>query len=192
MAYPMRCPLCGSDIAGQTMKICPECGGAIRSSSWVIRVISWVEDAVISFILCSMILLVLVQIGLRNFYSTGISGGAEIVRHLVLWVAFLGAAIAAREEKHIRIDLAQRMLPPGFLKNLANTLTGVFTTLICGILLYASIQFIRTDYGLGTKIPFFNMPVWTLELIIPVGYCAVMIRYGVRTGQTFVKFLKGE
>jgi TRAP-type C4-dicarboxylate transport system permease small subunit len=186
----MRCPLCGIELAGNFCETCPECGGAISTPSRMFRAIAWVEDAAISFMLLSMILLVLVQIGLRNFYSSGISGGAEIVRHLLLWVAFIGAAIAAREGKHIKIDIAQRILPWGP-KNFVELLTGLFTTIICGLLLYASIQFIRADYGLHTTIPFFNMPVWVLELVIPLGYCAVTLRYGSRCVQAFVNLVKG-
>jgi TRAP-type C4-dicarboxylate transport system permease small subunit len=186
----MHCPFCGCNLAGNASETCPECGGAIGAPSRLFRAIALVEDAVISFMLLSMILLVLVQIGLRNFYSSGISGGAEIVRHLLLWVAFLGAAIAARERKHIKIDIAQRILPPGP-KNFVELLTGLFTTIVCGFLLYASIQFIRADYGMGTTIPFFNMPVWVLELVIPLGYCAVTLRYGARCMQSFVKMVKG-
>ena len=186
----MRCPFCGYDLAGNAYATCPECGGAIGAPNHLFRAIALVEDTVISFVLLSMILLVLVQIGLRNFYSSGISGGAEIVRHLLLWVAFLGAAIAARERKHIKIDIVQRILPPGP-KNFVEMLTGLFTTIVCSLLLYASIQFIRADYGLGTTIPFFNMPVWILELVIPFGYCAVTLRYGIRCAQAFVKLVKG-
>jgi C4-dicarboxylate transporter DctQ subunit len=104
-------------------------------------------------------------------------------------LAFLGAAIAAREGKHIKIDIAQRILP-SVPKNFVEFFTGLFTTTICGFLLYASVQFIRADYGLGTTIPFCNLPVWILQLIIPLGYCAVTIRYGIRCSQAFVKLVK--
>lgn len=169
---------------------CPDCGGNVRASSRFFRVMAWVEDAVISVVLLSMILLVLVQIGLRNFYATGMSGGAEIVRHLLLWVAFLGAAIAAREGKHIRIDLAQRFLPHGP-KNLVEFVTGLFTAIISAMLLYASVQFIRNERELATIIPFFNMKVWVLELVIPFGYCAVALRYLARSIQSFLQLVKG-
>jgi TRAP-type C4-dicarboxylate transport system permease small subunit len=149
-----------------------------------------VEDVVISVVLLSMILLVLVQIGLRNFCSTGMSGGAEIVRHMLLWVAFLGAAIAAREGKHIRIDLAHRILSQGP-KNVLEVITGLFTTIVCVLLFYASIEFIRNEYEMGTIIPFFNMKVWVLELVIPVGYCAVALRYLARCIQSFMKIVRG-
>jgi TRAP-type C4-dicarboxylate transport system permease small subunit len=185
----MRCPSCGYDFIGNKTDTCPECGGSVVVTSRLHRVIAVVEDTVISVLLCSMILLVLIQIGLRNFYSTGIPGGSEMVRHLVLWVAFLGAGIAAREGKNIRIDVVYRALPLG-LKDFTEILTGLFTMIVCGILLYASIQFVRNDYSLGTRIAFFNLPVWMFEVVIPVGYGAVMLRYGAQCGRFLVKFMK--
>jgi TRAP-type C4-dicarboxylate transport system permease small subunit len=186
----MRCPLCGSDLAADAVEKCPECGWRIGAPSGLFSAIARVEDVVISVVLLSMILLVLVQIGLRNFYSTGMSGGAEIVRHMLLWVAFLGAAIAAREGKHIRIDLAQRILKKGP-KNVVDVITSLFTAIVCVMLFYASIQFIRNEYEMGTIIPFFNMKVWVLELVIPLGYGAVTLRYLARCAQSFMQLVKG-
>lgn len=186
----MRCLCCGSVIPGDEPGTCPECGAKAGMVSRFIRALAWFEDAVISVVLLSMILLVLVQIVLRNFYSTGISGGAEIVRHLLLWVAFLGAAMAAREGKHIRIDLAQRILPP-IPKYVLEFFLGLFTVVVCVMLMYASIQFIYNEYELGTVILFFNMPVWVLELVIPLGYCAVALRYLARCFQYGTRVIRG-
>jgi TRAP-type C4-dicarboxylate transport system permease small subunit len=188
----MHCPTCGAEIEGIVQgNVCPGCHRSLGSTNPVLRVIALIEDTVISIMICSMVLLVLVQIALRNIYASGIIGGAEVVRHLVLWVAFLGAGIAAREGKHIRIDVIYRILPFG-LKHFAEILTGLFTTIVCGILLYASIQFIRTDYSLGTSIAFFNLPVWIFEVVIPIGYGIVTVRYAAQSIGSFLKILKGD
>lgn len=188
----MRCTFCGCDIPGRAPVACPKCGEAVSVPGPFLRTIAWVEDAVITLMLLSMVLLVLVQIVLRNVYATGITGGAEMVRHLVLWVAFIGAAIAARERKHIKIDVAQRMLPLP-LRRLSEVIADLFTIAIGGILLYASIQFVWSDYGSGMMIPFFNLniPIWIFELVIPIGYTAVTLRYALYCAQSFKKFLKG-
>ncbi len=186
----MRCTSCGSEF-GEIGKMCSECGTTLTAPSRLSRSITIVEDALVSIVLCSMVLLVLIQIILRNFFSTGITGGAEIVRHLVLWVAFLAAGITAREAKHIKIDVVYRMLPTG-LRQFSEILTGLFSVIICCILIYASLCFILVDYRAGTVIAFFETPVWMLEIIIPVGYSIVMLRYLLRCKQSFVKVFKWE
>jgi len=153
------------------------------------QTISKIENAIISILLCSMVALVLIQIVLRAVFSTGIMGGAEMVRHFVLWIAFLGAAMASRESKNITIDAAYRVLPTA-LKPLAEVLTGGFTATICGMLLYASVRFIAVDYQSKMTIAFFDIPVWTLEVIIPIGYFAVMLWYTFRSLQSLAKLVR--
>lgn len=189
----MRCPVCGCDLEGRAVETCPECGGAVPQPGPFIRAVSLVEDTAISVILIGMVVLVLAQIVLRNFFATGVAGGSEMVRHMVLWVAFLGAGIAARERKHIKIDLFQRIFHTGRLRSFSEFIAELFTTAICGILLYASIQFVINDYTSETVIPFLSLiiPIWTLELVIPIGYAAVTLRYAVYTVQSLLKFVKG-
>ncbi|MEZ4552068.1 MAG: TRAP transporter small permease subunit [Desulfobacterales bacterium] len=32
-------------------------------------------------------------------------GGDDLIRHLVLWIAFIGAGIATRSRSHVKIDV---------------------------------------------------------------------------------------
>jgi len=185
----MDCPFCGAKIEG-IEEPCPECKGGRDTQGRLSRAIGRIEEITVSILLGAMIFLVIIQIFLRNFFSSGITGGAEMVRHLVLWIAFLGAAMAAREAKHIRIDIALRILTPR-LRMFAEVLTGLFTALVCGILMYAAIQFNIMEYHSGTVIAFFDTPVWLLELIIPAGYLIVMIWFAIRCGESFWKFIRG-
>jgi TRAP-type C4-dicarboxylate transport system permease small subunit len=189
----VRCSVCGCDLEGRTFVVCPECGAKAPAPSGFLRVVSIVEDAFISVIIISMVVLVLVQILLRNFLATGVSGGSEMVRHMVLWVAFIGAIIAARERKHIKIDLFQRIFHTGVIRSLSECLAELFTTAICGLLLYASINFVINDMTSETVIPFLSLsiPVWYFEVIIPIGYMAVMIRYVVYTILSCVRVFQG-
>jgi TRAP-type C4-dicarboxylate transport system permease small subunit len=189
----MRCPHCGCDFEGRAVEACPECGGRAPAPGVFLKTVTIVEDTVISLILVGMVILVLAQIVLRNFYATGVAGGAEMVRHMVLWIAFLGAGIAARERKHIKIDLFQRIFHTGRLRSLSEFIAELFTTAICGILLYASIQFVINDRTSETIVPFLSLsiPVWTLEVVIPIGYAAVTLRYIAYTFESLLKFVKG-
>jgi TRAP-type C4-dicarboxylate transport system permease small subunit len=186
----MDCPFCGAKTEG-VGEPCPKCKREGETQGRLSLSIARIEEVTVSILLGAMIFLVLIQIVLRNFFSTGITGGAEMVRHLVLWIAFLGAAMAAREAKHIRIDVALRILTPRW-RAFAEALTGLFTAGVCCILMYAAIQFNIMDYHSGTKIAFFDTPVWLLELIIPVGYLIVMIWFAVRCGESFWKFIRGR
>jgi len=73
--------------------------------------LAYVETGLIILILGSMVLLSFLQVLMRNFFDTGILWGDIFLRHLVLWVGFIGASLATREEKHINIDLLTRLIP---------------------------------------------------------------------------------
>ena len=66
------------------------------------------------FLLCGVLSLVLLiaflQVILRKF-SFGFIWADVLLRHLVLWAGFLGAVLAAREEKHFAVDALARLLP---------------------------------------------------------------------------------
>ena len=64
------------------------------------RIIGHLEKVLLSVMLAAMILLAFLQIVLRNFFDTGLPWGDSLVRYLVLWVGFIGAALATNEESH--------------------------------------------------------------------------------------------
>ena len=186
----MRCRKCGAQLL-PGMKTCPECSTVFPMPYRIIGYIAKIEEFLLAAALGAMILLVLVQIILRNDYASGIIGGAEIVRHLVLWVAFLGAMLAAREDKHIRIELAGHIIT-GKLRQIFDVLTGVFSVFICSILTYASIIFVSIDYQGHTVIAFLNTPVWILQVIIPIGYLCVTLRFAIHCIAKAGTLVRGE
>ena len=63
------------------------------------------EDSVLCLLMTSLILLAFGQIALRNLFGISFLWSEPLIRHLVLWCSFLGALIASRMDKHIRINV---------------------------------------------------------------------------------------
>ena len=134
-----------------------------------------VEDGILVVLLCLMIGVAALQILLRNFFGAGIVWGDMLVRVLVLWVGLVGAMAAARQNKHISIDLVARYLPAGL--NLpAKTFVELFTTVICSLASYYSFVFVRSEFYEGGS-AFAQVPVWMCALIIPVAFAVMALRY---------------
>jgi len=186
----MQCRKCRAALHDET-NTCPECGTASPASRTVFDYIARSEEILLAAALSAMVLLVLVQIVLRNFFSIGIMGGAEIVRHLVLWVAFLGAGLAARDGKHIRIELTQHLLSIRT-RRIFEVITSIFSVIVCGILVWASLHFVSVDYRGGGVIAFFNTPIWILQIIIPIGYAVVALRFCARCIENAYALVKGD
>ena len=139
--------------------------------------ISWVEKVLIAALLTVMILLAFLQIVLRNFFATGIDWGDSLVRYLVVWVGFIGAAIAVREDKHITIDILSRWIS-GEGSRIIQSISHLISAVICGVLTWAGIKFTMFDAQMGTT-AFMGLPVWMPELIIPVTFGIMTLRYAL-------------
>ena len=145
---------------------------------WLHRIEAWVLTALV------LVLVVLAggQILLRNLFGGGISWADPFLRTLVVWTAMLGALAAAREDKHIAVDVLQRFLPRGA-QRAARVLTLLFAAGICAAMSWHSISFVGIDFGTpasasGDGIP--GIPPWVLESILPVGFGLMALRFVLR------------
>jgi C4-dicarboxylate transporter, DctQ subunit len=176
----MQCLKCGYELDPDRSE-CPACrtetGGTGRGF-W--RWLSRAEELLLVLFLGVMVIMVLAQILLRNLYQSGIQGGDELVRHLVLWIAFFGAGIAARSSSHVRIDVLTKFLS-GRMRGYADVTVNLFSFLICAILAAASIQFIHFEYQGQARSAFLNAPLWIMAVILPVGYAIIALRFAVNS-----------
>ena len=137
--------------------------------------ISRVETVLVTTLLAVMILMSFSQIVLRIFFNTGVDWSDVLVRYLVVWVAFVGAAIATREGKHITIDLLSRWLP-GTGTLAIQAMANFISTIICSLLTVAAARFIWFEAQMGST-TFLNLPVWVPELIMPVAFGLMTLRF---------------
>ena len=136
------------------------------------------EDALLAALVIALILLSAGQILFRNFLGMAGMWMDPVVRHLVLWSAFLGAVVAAREHKHIRIDALLRISGP-VQRDWSLLLGEAFSTVTCGVLSWFSVGFILDERSYGT-IGALDLPTWILQLIFPAAFGAMTCRFGLR------------
>jgi len=158
-------------------------------SRWeqVDEAIGRVEKIILVTFLGFMIAIAFLQILLRNFFFTGLNWGDLLVRNLVLWVGFIGATLATKEERHITIDLVSRWLP-SLGKKVVALITHVFALLVCGGLAYAAVKFIKNELQMGDK-TFFDIPVWVPEMILPLTFILMAFRFGLRSFQVLAEIV---
>ncbi len=143
-----------------------------------------VEQTFISILLSVMILIAFLQIVLRNLFATGLTWGDPLVRNLVLWVGFIGAALATREGKHISIDVMSQLVPSRG-KIVIEVIIHVSSFIICGLLTFAAVKFIRNEALMGNS-TFLGIRAWVPELILPITFGLMTLRYGFQSLKTFL------
>lgn len=120
----------------------------------------------------------LVQIILRNVFSTGLLWGDTFLRHAVLWICMLGAARAVAEDKHIHIDLLLKVLP-ATVGQVLGVIARALPVFVSIMLLYASWEFVQNE-RLGEDLAFGFIPVWWFQLIFPFSFLVMTVRFAVR------------
>lgn len=150
-----------------------------RPPRWPLRWIYRIEDGLIALLLGTMILLAGGQILLRNVVTGGAGWIDPLLRVLVLWIGMMGAVVASRSNKHIAIDVAVRALPLRA-RCLARALACGFTAVVSGLVAYHAARFVAEEKAAGT-VAFAGVPTWLLELVLPVAFALIGVRYLLRS-----------
>ena len=152
------------------------------------KAIHLLEDSLLITLLVSMIVLASGQIILRNFFDMGIIWIDPLLRVLVLWAGMIGATVASRDNKHIRIDLLSRYIPKR--THLAiQFFVGLFTVLVCSIIAVFGSRWVYMDYKDGLT-SFSGLPSWALAVIIPLAFGLIAVRYLVHSYCWMMMFLR--
>ena len=131
------------------------------------------EESLAATALVLMVLLPLAEIVVRAVLVSGIPGAGPMVQHLSLWVGFLGAALAARDERLLAI--ATGTLLPHWARRWANVFVGVVAVAVTSALCWGALELLRTQHQMGSIIAL-QVPVWTMQVVMPVALAAVAVR----------------
>jgi tripartite ATP-independent transporter DctM subunit len=175
------------------------------------------EDAILAIALFLMALIPVVELLGRTWFSTGIAGATEYLQHLTLWIAFLGAMLATREGKHLKIAAAMNWLPPR-VSRVVDCLGAFISAAVCAGLFGASLALVVAEAPAlpswtAKVIPDFVerwldpfglfesgglttiggwIPIWVAEAVMPFGFAVMAIRFILHASKrTWVRALVG-
>jgi C4-dicarboxylate transporter DctM subunit len=140
------------------------------------------EEATAGLALGAMVLLPLIEIPLRKF-GTGIPGAISVERHLTLWVAFLGAALAAREGRLLSLATGE-LLPEGKMRTAGGRLASAVAAGVCALFFRAGIDLVLEERLAGTMITQM-IPVWVAQVVMPVAFALIGLRLVWRSADSW-------
>lgn len=144
-------------------------GMASRARAALTQMEEWLAAASILL----LIGLSLTQIVARNAFDTGFPAMDKLGRQLVLYVAFLGAALAVTLDRHIRVDIAAHWLSPHWRARLHRPFC-LLSALVCALFLHAAVRFLHEAWLLS---PVNERWLVLLAAIIPVGYLLLLVHF---------------
>ena len=123
--------------------------------------------------LCLMSLLPLSEMTARLLHVPGVPGATVFVQHLTLWIAFLGAALAAGSGRLLSLS-ANTFLPARWTAPARVFVCAVGGAVTVG-LACASLQLVRAEWD-GGGILAAGVPRWLAQSVMPAGFLLVALR----------------
>lgn len=133
-----------------------------------------VEAGVIATLLIALVLLGCMQIVLRNFFHSGVLWADPMMRHLVLWLGCLGAALATTHVRHINIDVFSRLVPSrqrGYRRAAVYAATAIAAYFL-GV---AALRLVVDEREFG-DVAFGPMKTWMLQIVMPFAFFLISYR----------------
>jgi TRAP-type C4-dicarboxylate transport system permease small subunit len=96
---------------------------------------------------------------------------------MVLWAAMLGALAAARDDKHIGLDLVTHFVH-GRARRILRAVSLLFAAAISMAMAWYGVGLVELDYGSGVTTA--SIPNWCIEAIVPVGFALLALRLALR------------
>ena len=153
--------------------------------------ISKIEWGFIVLFLTVMVILNFYQVIIRNFWYTSLVWGDELSRHLVLWVSFIGASLATRERKHIKIDVITRTVPPG-VRIWLELFLDIVGAAGCLVLAFLAMNYIGQERELQDMSLALKSPVWALTIILPIAFFLIVWRKLLQVLDHLLSIIKGQ
>lgn len=150
----------------------------VRNRTWKAKFeyyFTRIESVFAIFGLVLMLALSLIEVVLRNFFHYSIPGADVLIRHLVLWVSFLGAVMAVRE-RHIKVEIIAAWLPEVWHRRLERPIF-LFSAVTCAVIAWAAVRFWHQEW--------LNSPpgekwIAALGVVIPLSFLLLALHFTLR------------
>lgn len=139
------------------------------------KLIDNIENYLCQFLLVVFVILLFLQIMLRNIFSYSIPWGDELATYAFVWFAYLGAAYATKMSAHNRVTFQFKMFP-----NWVATFCGVLTDIIWigfnMFFVYLSYDFVFNKMNLFWKSQTMGIPMKYFYYILPIAFTLMSLR----------------
>lgn len=148
------------------------------------------EDTALVVLLGSMVLLAVLQIVLRQFFDSGISWADELIKIIVLWLAMVGSIAAARDNRHIRIDVLSHILPAKLVV-LTRIIVDLFAACVCVVIAWQAWRYLQLEIEWQETV-LDDLPAWIAHAVVPVAFLLIAYRFTVSLAGDFYALFRGD
>ena len=129
-----------------------------------------VETLLLAILILGSLAASLVQIALRNLGLPALPETDTAVRRGVLWIAFIGASLAAFRGTHLAVDIAEQVLPARA-NRMVNAAAGLVAAAITALLAVSSARFVVAELA------FAGPGAAAATAVMPLGFAVITLRF---------------
>ena len=134
-----------------------------------------IEEKLVAFVLCLMVLMVAAQVISRYVLHTSLSHTEELVRYFFVWITFLGASAAVFKGKHLSVAGALHIIPDHVIKYI-KIFSGFAALIFTGLLVVFGTNIVLLQIRTGQTTAAMGFPMWIIGLAVPVCSLVIVIR----------------
>lgn len=135
------------------------------------RLTRWVIVATYTYF-CAIILIEVVQ---RHLFGLSSPWGEMTARYAFVYLAYVSAAEAIRQGRHIRVELVPSRLPPRARKAL-RVYTDALTTLLAGVVLWYSLKVMGIQLAVDIRMSSLDVNMAVAQAALPLGMGLMLCR----------------
>jgi TRAP-type C4-dicarboxylate transport system permease small subunit len=129
------------------------------------RAVTRLLSAVLGLLMAGLVLTVFLQVFSRYVLGSSISWTEELARYFLVYLTFIGSAVAVHERAHLRVDFIVERLPQ-IAQKVISLLSKVGVLVAAAVLLYYGARF--TSMSRGTVSPALNQSIAWVYLAMPI------------------------
>jgi tripartite ATP-independent transporter DctM subunit len=152
--------------------VVPGHASPVRAEAWSWRRES--ENLLVALALAILVILPLLEIVLRKLFHTGISGSSAFQQHMTLFIGLLGGLLAARDGRLLALSTLTQFISgrwKAFARVFSSSVAAGITVFLC----LAAVELVQSEKA-GGKILAYGIPVWVMQLIMPVAFGIIALR----------------
>lgn len=139
------------------------------------RYLQRIEEAIVAVSLGGAALIIVLSVVMRYVFHNALSWAEEGAIVLLVFSSFVGASLALRHRDHVGIDILSTLVGARAQKGL-RIFSAVLTAIYCASLGGLGWVMATSDSALNAVTPALQLPVWVIQLALPVGLTLMFLR----------------
>ncbi|MFZ5754493.1 MAG: TRAP transporter small permease [Bacillota bacterium] len=139
------------------------------------KVLDWFSRFMTILSVGIMSVIVTAQVFFRYFLKNPIFWAEELARYALVWMTFIGAAVALRQGMLANMDLIVGKLPAKMRRGVF-TIVSLLNIVLLGFLFYYSIKLVGEPSVLSQKSPAMGIPMSYVYLGMPIGLFLLILQ----------------